>query len=103
VRDVSIPLVLEFFPQGRQPHALPLHCHLDNCRVHFSKASEKWFAKNDIIGLRHTPYRRDLAPSDFSFFGHLKTDMARQMFNEPEDLLDGINVFQGWVERVRWV
>jgi hypothetical protein len=39
-----------------------------------------------------------LASSDFWPFGHLKTDLTGQAFHEPEELLDGINAFHGWVE-----
>jgi hypothetical protein len=58
-------------------------------------------------------YNSDLAPSDFWFFGHMKTALAGQAFDWPEELLDAITtfleeiqvselkgIFQHWVDRV---
>jgi hypothetical protein len=59
------PLLLAVFPDGRQPHSRLQSLHLDNCRVHCSKASENSFAENSIIRVPHPPYGFDLAPSDF--------------------------------------
>jgi hypothetical protein len=58
----------------------------------------------------------NLAPSDFWLFGHMKTSLVGQTFDELEQLLEAITeylneiqppevvaVFSHWVERVRWV
>jgi histone-lysine N-methyltransferase SETMAR len=89
---------------------------LDNCRVHFSKATEQLITENHIGRLPHPPYSPDLAPSDFWLFGHVKTSVVGQTFDEPEQLLETITeflneihppevvaVFSHWVEMVRWV
>jgi hypothetical protein len=62
------------------------------------------------------PYSPDLAPSDFWPFGHVKTSLVGQTFDEPEQLPEAITellnqiqppevvaVFSHWVERMRWV
>jgi hypothetical protein len=36
------PLLLAVFPDGCKPHSHPLSLHLDNCRVHRSKASQNF-------------------------------------------------------------
>jgi hypothetical protein len=43
------PLLPVVFPDGRKPHSRRLSLHLDNGRVHRSKASESFFAENSII------------------------------------------------------
>jgi hypothetical protein len=64
----------------------------------------------------HPPYSLDLAPSDFWLFGHVKTSLVGQTFDEPEQLRGAITnflneiqspevvaVFSHWVERVQWI
>jgi hypothetical protein len=41
----------------------------------------------------HPPYTADLAPSDFWLFGHVKTSLVGQTFNEPEQLVEAITGF----------
>jgi histone-lysine N-methyltransferase SETMAR len=93
VNHVMVPLIDEIFPNGRNPHAPRLHVHLDNCRVHFSKATEQFFIQNHLLHVPHPPYSPDLAPSDFWLFGHLKTSLVSQTFESPEDLLEVIVAF----------
>jgi transposase len=89
---------------------------LDTCQVHFSKASEHFITENHIGRMPHPPYSPDLTPSDFWLFGHVKTSLVGQTFDESEQLLEAIAeflneirppevivVFSHWVERVRWV
>jgi histone-lysine N-methyltransferase SETMAR len=109
-------MVAKGFPRGRIPHTRRLQLHLDNCRVHFSKATEQFITENHIGRVPHPPYSPDLAPSDFWLFGHVKTSLVGQIFDEPEQLLEAITeflneiqppevvaVFNHWVERVRWI
>jgi hypothetical protein len=62
------------------------------------------------------PDSPDLPPSDFGLFGHVKTSLVGQTFDEPEQLLEAITeflneiqppevvaVFSHLVERTRWV
>jgi hypothetical protein len=65
VENVMAPLVSNVFPQGRHRRAPPLYCHLDNCRIHFSKVSDKFVAENEIVRVPHPHYSSDLAPSGF--------------------------------------
>jgi hypothetical protein len=60
------PLLFAVFPHGRKPHSRRVSLHLDNCRVHRSKAFENFFAENYIIRVSHPLYSPDLTPSDFS-------------------------------------
>jgi hypothetical protein len=110
------PRLLAVFPDGRKPHSRRLSLHLDNCRVHGSKASENLFAENSIIRISFPRYHPNLAPSDFWLFGHTKAALAGQHFPGPEDFLAGIQeivseiqrsefelIFYHWLERVQWM
>jgi hypothetical protein len=45
VSHILESLLLAVFPDGRKPHSRRLSLHLDNCRVHRSKASENFAMK----------------------------------------------------------
>jgi histone-lysine N-methyltransferase SETMAR len=66
---------------------------LDNCRVRFSKATEQFITENHIGCVPHPPHSPDLAPLDFWLFGHVKTSLAGQTFDEPEQLLEAASEF----------
>jgi hypothetical protein len=113
---ILAPLVANVFPGGRILHTRRLQLHLDNYRVQFSNATEHFITENHIDRVPHPPCGPDLAPSDFWLFGHVKTLLVGQTFDEPERLLEAITgflnetqlpevvvVFSHWVERVRWV
>jgi hypothetical protein len=64
----------------------------------------------------HPPYSPDLAPSDFWLFGHVKTSLVSQTFDEsgqlPEEITEFlyeiqppevVAVFSHWIERGRGV
>jgi hypothetical protein len=76
------------FPEGRKPHFRRLSVHLDNCRVHCSKAAETFFADNGIARVPHPSYSPDLTPSKFWLFGNKKGALARQRFTGSAGLLD---------------
>jgi histone-lysine N-methyltransferase SETMAR len=116
VEHVMVPIAQEIFPHGRNRRALPLHLHLDNSRVHFSKVAEQFLEANDILRILHPPYSPDLVPSDFWLFGRIKTALTGAKFDEPEQLLNAITeflntisveelraAFDEWAERVRCV
>jgi hypothetical protein len=88
-----VPMVAKAFPRGRIPHTRRLQLCLNNCRVHFSNATEQFITENYIGGALHPPYSPDLAPSDFWLFGHVKTSFVGQIFDEPEQLLEAITEF----------
>jgi hypothetical protein len=57
-----------------------------------------------------------LASSGFWLFGHIETGLGGRGFAEPDELFEGIQkflegipaakltaVFEGWIDRVRWV
>jgi hypothetical protein len=54
------PLVQTVFPQGRTWCAHRLNDHLNNCRIHFSKATEQFFIENQLLHALHPPSRPDL-------------------------------------------
>jgi histone-lysine N-methyltransferase SETMAR len=107
-------MIAKAFPGGRIPHTYRLQLRLDNCRIHFSKATEQLITENHIGITPHPPYNPDLAPSNFWFFGHVNTLLVGQTFDEPEQRLGAIieflnkiqppevvAAFSHWVERVR--
>jgi histone-lysine N-methyltransferase SETMAR len=109
-----VPLVQTVFPQGRPRYTPRLNVHLDNYRIHFSKATEQFLIENQLLHVSHPPYSPDLALSDFWPFGHIKTGLAGRSFAEPKEFLGGVReflegifaaelmaVFEGWVDRVR--
>jgi histone-lysine N-methyltransferase SETMAR len=113
---IMAPFVQKISLHGRNRRARRLHLHVDNCRVHFSKVTGQFCEANGILRIPHPPYSPDLAPSDFWFFGRIKTVLAWAKFDEPEQLLDAICAFldtisvdesravsEKQVEKVRWV
>jgi histone-lysine N-methyltransferase SETMAR len=95
------PLLLAIFPDVRKLHSLQLGLHLDNCRVHRSKAYENFFAENLILRAPNPPYSPDLAPSDFWLFGHLNAALAGQQSLGPDDLLTGVQECLSEIPRSR--
>jgi transposase len=89
---------------------------MDNCGVQFSKATEQFISENHIRRVPHPPYSPDLVPSAFCLFGHVRTSLVGQTFDDPEQLLEAITEFVNEIqppevvvvvshriERVRWV
>jgi transposase len=88
----------------------------DNCRIHYSNVIEEFIAKNHVSRVPQPSYSPDLTLSGFWLLGHLKNSLAGRMFENPEELLEGITsflrevqpselqvVFSPCGERVRWV
>jgi hypothetical protein len=84
------PLTDKFYPGGRNPDDLPLHVHLDNCRIHYSKRANAFFSHKGIVRVPQPGYSPDLAPSNFWLFGDMKRSLANKHFTNPEDLLAAI-------------
>jgi histone-lysine N-methyltransferase SETMAR len=89
---------------------------LDNCRVHFSKATGQFIAEKHTGRVPHPPSSPDVTLSDFWLFGHVRTSLVGQTFNEPEQLMEAITellneiqppevvaIFSHLVERVRLI
>jgi hypothetical protein len=91
--NVMAPMITKRFPHGRVAHSRRLQAYLENCRVHFSKVTEQSIIKNHILHVSHPLYSPDLAPSDFWFFGHVKTSLMGKLFNAPENLLEAVTQF----------
>jgi hypothetical protein len=56
VSHVLASMVAKVFPPTRIPHTRRLQLHLDNCRVHFSKATEQFITENHIGRVPNPPY-----------------------------------------------
>jgi hypothetical protein len=84
VSNLMTPLIANIFPQGRISHACRLHCHLDDCRVHFSKVIEQFITQNQIVHVPHPPHSLHIALSDSWILGHVKNSLAGQKFDELE-------------------
>jgi hypothetical protein len=41
----------------------------------------------------HPPYRSDLAPSDYHLFTYLKNCLGSQLFNNNEELMEGVKMW----------
>jgi histone-lysine N-methyltransferase SETMAR len=50
-----------------------VYLHYDNSPIHKCNIVQKFISKHKLKILNHPPYSPDLAPSDFSLFGILKT------------------------------
>jgi hypothetical protein len=48
------------------------------------------FDGNSLILISHPPYSPDLAPSNFWLFGHIKTSLARRIFNDADEFLEAV-------------
>jgi hypothetical protein len=88
VEKIMLPLVEKVFPKRRNPHARRLHLQLDDCRVHFSRVAERFFAQNHISRPPQPAFSPILAPSDFWLLGCRKNSFAGQMLDDPEGLLE---------------
>lgn len=91
-----------------------LHC--DNASPHNSARSQASIRDYGFHRIPQPPYSPDLAPSDFYLFGTVKRQLENRELVAPEDLLRAIlqilaripreelmDVFNAWIERVRWV
>jgi hypothetical protein len=84
------PMLLAVFSDGRKPHFRQPSLHLDNCRIHRSKASENFVAEKSIVQVPHLSYCPDLAPSDFWLFGHMSEIQRSEL-----------ELVFHWIERVQ--
>jgi transposase len=66
---------------------------LDNCQIHFLKATEQFITENHIERVPDPSYSPNLAPSDFWPFSHVKASLVRQTCDEPVQLLEAITEF----------
>jgi hypothetical protein len=82
----------------------------------FLDASKQAVDENALVTVAHSPYNPDLAPSNFWCFGHIKTCLAGNAFNDVDELLEAVIEFLNeiqpcewravshhWIEHVKWV
>jgi hypothetical protein len=98
INEIMQSLIAKLFPMGRIPHIHRLIVHLDNCRVYFSKHSQKFFDDNSLLRLPQPSYSPDLANSDFWHFGHVKSTLNGSKFEGRDELLQGIHDFLNEVQ-----
>ena len=90
--------------------------HLDNCKVHNSAVSQKFYEPLGFKRAPHPPYSPDLAPSDYFLFGYAKNELRGEVFESIDDLQARIEeifmsisiekkkeVFEAWIKRCEWV
>lgn len=90
--------------------------HLDNCRVHNSKAAQQILPNIQMKRAPQPAYSPDLAPSDFFLFGYVKDQLRGHSFRSREELQSKIveilhsisekifcSVFEEWMHRCLWV
>ena len=116
VEHILIPLDKQKDKIWPLRHSHKIWLHLDNCRVHNSKYTEKEMQLSVFERAPHPPYSPDLAPSDFFLFGYVKGKLGGQSFKTREELYDAIvkiikdipysirwRVFEKWTDRCYWV
>lgn len=64
--------------------------HMDNSRVHRSKAVQSFLKNSGLHTAPHPPYSPDLAPSDFYLFGILKHKLIGMEFASVDELIQWI-------------
>jgi hypothetical protein len=74
--------------------------HADNVRPHTAKLSAQYFNENRMKSAPHPPYSPDLAPSDFSLFGHVKRCLASLSFEDADQLLAAVEGVPEGIEKV---
>jgi hypothetical protein len=87
--------------------------HADNARVHTARKCQNFCRENRLRSLTHSSYSRDLAPSDFFLFGHIKHCLTGAAFASRSELFEAIQsvvteisietlhrVFDHWLERL---
>jgi hypothetical protein len=78
--------------------------------------NETVFIGNHLLYVLRAPHSPGIALWDFWLFGRIKTGLAGRGFVEPGALIEAVRefmegipaaeltaVFQGWIDRVRWV
>jgi hypothetical protein len=99
VSNIMEPPLCAVFPYFRKPRSRRLSVHLDNCCAHGSKASDNFFAETVIVRVPHQLYSPDLTLSNFCLVGYMKGALAGPHFVESTDLLNGIQVLLGEIQR----
>jgi hypothetical protein len=113
ITNILEPLEQKMFPNGRKSHAKWLTVHLVNCSTHTGRASWVFMAEHNMTRLKHPPYSRDPAPSDFYLFPTIKERLTCIQMVDEEDLFYRLRkllneipvrelrkVFDSWIKRL---
>jgi hypothetical protein len=89
---------------------------MDSARPHNSERAQRYIEASRAECLPHTDCSPDLAPSDFFLFGYIRRKLSDYDCESGEDLLNALtefwtggdqemlaNVFESWVNRLKWV
>jgi hypothetical protein len=77
---------------GNKLRVLLLH---DNARPHTAAHTVDTLRALKSEVLKHSPYSRDLAPSDFHLFGPIKEHLRGQKFADDNDVMEAV---QNWLK-----
>ncbi len=90
--------------------------HMDNCRIHNSRATSIKIENMKLERAPHPPYSPDISPLDFWFFGYAKGKLAGMTFDTEYELEAEIKkiseavtkndlfaVFNNWIKRLEYV
>jgi hypothetical protein len=73
--------------------------HPDDARPYTAKVTLDFMERNAMKRALHQPHSPDLAPSDFSLFGHDKQLLREYEFAEREALLHAIDDISGDINK----
>jgi hypothetical protein len=93
IQSMIDPLRELCYADGRQIHQRQFILHLDNASICVLEQTETCgFSRTD-----HPTYSPDLAPCDFFLFGHLKANLAGQLFDTDEELFLGVRIISAGI------
>jgi hypothetical protein len=83
---------VKVFPEAKRSYALRLRVHLDIVGF-ILQIRQNCFDKNSLVTVPRPPDSPDLAPSNFSLFGHIKTSFACYVLNDVDQLFEAVLEF----------
>jgi hypothetical protein len=72
----------------------------DNAQPHTARLSVELCENNRMKTAPHVPYSPEIAPSDFSFFGHVKGCLIDRSFLDTEELFEAVRGILDSIEKV---
>jgi hypothetical protein len=106
-------ILADLVPLRQAGEERQLCLHADDARVYIAQKCRDFCRDNGLRILPHPLYSHDLAPSDFSLFGHVKQSLTEMTFASRDELFEAIlsvvrkipietlhRVFDHWLERL---
>jgi hypothetical protein len=94
-----VDILAEPLPFRSKVDGRRLVAHVDNARPHTGRKCRAFCEENRFRLAVHPPNSSDLAPSDFSLFGHIKYCLQGITFPFGEELLAAIHEIVGAITR----